>query len=78
MAEAPYLSAGALLTQSDMVAVMGRQIAEEFRRAYGIELTPLPIPSPPLCSVMVWHSRFDDHPAHRWLRGVVGSVAAQF
>lgn len=78
MAEAPYLSAGALLTQSDMVAVMGRQIAEEFRRSHGIELTPLPFPSPPLRSVMVWHSRFDDHPAHRWLRGVIGSVAAQF
>lgn len=77
MAEAPYLSAGALLTQSDMVAVMGRRIAQEFRHAHGIELTPLPIPSPPLCSVMVWHSRFDDHPAHRWLRGVLGSVAAQ-
>jgi DNA-binding transcriptional LysR family regulator len=78
LTEAPYLSAGALLTQSHMVAVMGRQIAEEFRRAYAIELTPLPIPSPPLCSVMVWHSRFDDHPAHGWLRGAIGSVGAQF
>jgi len=77
MAEAPYLSAGALLTQSDMVAVMGRQIAEEFRRAHAIELTPLPIPSPPLASIMVWHSRFDDHPAHRWLRDAMLSVASQ-
>ena len=77
MAEAPYLSAGALLTQSDMVAVMGRQIAEEFRRAHAIELTPLPFASPPLNSVMVWHSRFDDHPAHKWLRAVILSVAAQ-
>jgi DNA-binding transcriptional LysR family regulator len=76
-AEAPYLSAGALLTQSDMVAVMGRQIAEEFRHAHAIDLTQLPIPSPSLCSVMVWHSRFDDHPAHRWLRDAVHSVAAQ-
>ena len=78
MAEAPYLSAGAILMQSDMVAVMGRQIAEEFRRAHAIELLALPIPAPPLSSVMVWHSRFDDHPAHKWLRGVVRSVAAQF
>jgi DNA-binding transcriptional LysR family regulator len=77
MAEAPYLSAGALLTQSDMVAVMGRQIAEEFRRAHAIELMTLPIPSPALSSVMVWHSRFDDHPAHKWLRGAIQSVARQ-
>jgi DNA-binding transcriptional LysR family regulator len=78
VAEAPFLSAGALLTQSDMVAVMGRQIAEEFRRAHAIELMALPIPAPPLSSVMVWHSRFDDHPAHKWLRAAVLSVAAQF
>jgi DNA-binding transcriptional LysR family regulator len=78
MAEAPYLAAGALLTQSDMVAVIGRQMAEEFRRGHAIELTPLPIPSPPLSSIMVWHSRFDDHPAHKWLRGVAAAVAAQF
>ncbi|HEY2658102.1 MAG TPA: LysR family transcriptional regulator [Caulobacteraceae bacterium] len=77
-AEAPYLSAGAILIQSDMVSVMGRQIAEEFSRVHAIELTPLPFPSPPLTSVMVWHSRFDDHPAHKWLRGAVLSAAAQF
>lgn len=77
-AEAPYLSAGAVLTQSDMVAVMGRQIAQEFSRVHAIELTRLPFPSPPLSSVMVWHSRFDDHPAHKWLRDAVLAAAAQF
>jgi DNA-binding transcriptional LysR family regulator len=78
MVEAPYLSAGSILTQSDMVTVMGRQIAENFRRAFAIELMPLPIPSGPLGSVMVWHSRFDDHPGHQWLRATIISVAGQF
>jgi hypothetical protein len=32
--EAPYLSAGSILAQSDMVAVLGYQIAGEFRRSY--------------------------------------------
>jgi len=76
-AEAPYVSAGAVLTQSDLVAVMGGNMAEEFRRVHAIELTPLPFPSPPLTSVMVWHSRFDDHPAHKWLRDCVLSAATQ-
>jgi DNA-binding transcriptional LysR family regulator len=73
--EAPYLSAGAILTQSDMVAVLGRQIAQEFRRAFAIELKELPIESPVLRSVMLWHRRFDDQPAHRWLRKTIISVA---
>jgi len=76
-AEAPYLSAAALLTRSDMVSVMGRQIAQEFGRVHAIKVTPLPFPPPPLSSVMVWHSRFDDHPAHQWLRGAVRSAAGQ-
>jgi DNA-binding transcriptional LysR family regulator len=44
--EAPYLSAGSILAQSDMVAVLGYQIAGEFRRSYPIEIKELPIKSP--------------------------------
>jgi DNA-binding transcriptional LysR family regulator len=74
--EAPYLSAGSILVQSDMVAVLGRQMAQGFRRAYAIELRDLPCPSPPVRSVMLWHRRFDGQPGHRWLRETIASVAA--
>jgi DNA-binding transcriptional LysR family regulator len=74
--EAPYLSAGSILVQSDMVAVLGRQMAQGFRRAYAIELRDLPSPSPPVRSVMLWHRRFDGQPGHRWLRETIASVAA--
>jgi DNA-binding transcriptional LysR family regulator len=74
--EAPYLSAGTILVQSDMVAVLGGQIAQEFRRAYAIELRDLPFKSPPLRSIMLWHRRFNDQAAHRWLRELMVSVAA--
>lgn len=66
--ETPYLSAGAVLVQSNLVAVLGRQIAQEFRRAYPIEIRELPFDAPKLRSIMLWHRRFDDQPAHRWLR----------
>jgi DNA-binding transcriptional LysR family regulator len=73
--EAPYLSAGAILVQSDMVAVLGSQIAREFRRAYPIELRELPFKSRALRSVMLWHKRFDAQPAHRWLREMIIATA---
>ncbi len=76
--EAPYLSAGTILVQSDMVAVLGGQIAQEFRRAYPIELRDLPFKSPRLHAVMLWHRRFNDQVAHRWLRETMVSVAAHF
>jgi len=75
--EAPYLSAGSILTQSDMMAVMGRQIGEEFRRAYAVQLVELPLQPAPLRSTMVWHSRFQDHAAHQWMRGTILSAAME-
>jgi DNA-binding transcriptional LysR family regulator len=69
--DVPYLSAGAVLVQSNLVAVLGRKLALEFRRAYPIEIRELPFEAPLLHSVMSWHRRFDDVPAHRWLRGTI-------
>ena len=76
--DAPFLSAGAILTQSDMVVIMGRRVAEALGRAHPIEIAPLPCPSTIQRSVMVWHSRFDDHPAHKWLRTRIVAAAAKW
>ena len=75
--DAPYLSAGAILVQSDMVAVLGNNIAREFRRNFPIELRKLPFASHSLRSIMAWHRRFESQPAHRWLRETIATAAAQ-
>ena len=71
----PYLSAGAVLVQSNLVAILERKLAMEFRRAYPIEIRELPFEAPRLHSVVTWHRRFDDVPAHRWLRGAIVGAA---
>jgi hypothetical protein len=73
--DVPYLSAGAVLVQSNLVAILGRKLAMEFRRAYPIEIRELPFDAPVLHSVMSWHRRFDDVPAHRWLRSAIIGTA---
>jgi DNA-binding transcriptional LysR family regulator len=73
--DVPYLSAGAVLVQSNLVAILGRKLAMEFRRAYPIEIKELPFEAPVLHSVMSWHRRFDDVPAHRWLRSTIIGTA---
>jgi DNA-binding transcriptional LysR family regulator len=69
--DVPYLSAGSVLVQSNLVAILGRKLAMEFRRAYPIEIRELRFEAPLLHSVMSWHRRFDDVPAHRWLRATI-------
>jgi DNA-binding transcriptional LysR family regulator len=73
--DVPYLSAGAVLVQSNLIAILGRKLAMEFRRAYPIEIRELPFEAAHLHSVMSWHRRFDDVPAHRWLRGTIAGAA---
>ena len=74
--DVPYLSAGVVLVQSNLIAILGRKLAMEFRRAYPIEIRELPLEAPVLHSVMSWHRRFDDLPAHRWLRSTIVGTAA--
>jgi DNA-binding transcriptional LysR family regulator len=72
----PYLSAGAALVQSNLVALLGRKLAQEFRRAFPIEIRDLPFDASKLRSVLLWHRRFDDAPAHRWLRETIKTAMA--
>jgi DNA-binding transcriptional LysR family regulator len=72
---APYLSAAPILVQSDLVATLSRRIAQEFVRDHPLQLSKPPYESPSVWTVMLWHRRLDRHPAHRWLRDVITSVA---
>jgi DNA-binding transcriptional LysR family regulator len=72
---APFLSAATILVQSDLVATLTRRIAQEFVRDHPLQIREPPYESPQVRTVMVWHRRLDRHPAHRWLRNIVLSVA---
>jgi DNA-binding transcriptional LysR family regulator len=72
---APLLAAAAVLSQSDMVAIVGERSAREFARAAPLEVLRLPFASPRLVTAMLWHRRFDDVSGHHWLRSLVLRVA---
>jgi DNA-binding transcriptional LysR family regulator len=75
--DAPYLSAGAVLTMSDMVAVLGRHLAQEFCRSFPLKMTELPFEAPQLRISMLWHERLDKQPSHRWLRETIAALAME-
>jgi DNA-binding transcriptional LysR family regulator len=71
---APFLSAVRILLASDMVSIVRRRVAEELVRYRPLVMRPLPHPSPIIETAMIWSRRFDNQPAHRWLRDAVGAV----
>jgi DNA-binding transcriptional LysR family regulator len=72
---APFLSAGPILVQSDMVVPLRHRIAQEFVRNHPLVVSEPPYESPRVQTVMLWHRRLDRHPAHRWLRDIILSVS---
>jgi DNA-binding transcriptional LysR family regulator len=72
---APFLSAGPILVQSDMVVTLRHRIAQEFVRNHPLALSEPPYDSPRMQTVMLWHRRLDRHPAHRWLRDAILSLS---
>lgn len=72
---APRLSAAAILSGTDLVAVLSRRLAEHWVHLYGLSICELPFASPTICTAMLWHRRFDNQPAHLWLRQLIRNAA---
>jgi DNA-binding transcriptional LysR family regulator len=72
---APYFSTPAILVQTDMAATLSRRVAQELVRDHPLQICEFPFDSPRVRTTMSWHRRLDGHPAHRWLREMVASVA---
>lgn len=58
----------AQVTRSSFHKVGGAALAE------GLVAFDLPVATPEIAISLTWHPRLEADPAHRWLRGVVGSV----
>lgn len=71
----PLLAAPSVLARSDMIAVMGERGAREIARIAPLEALALPFETPRTFTAMLWHRRYDDVPAHRWLRTLVRRIA---
>ncbi|MEA2739338.1 MAG: hypothetical protein QOH05_2645 [Acetobacteraceae bacterium] len=70
-AKLPLHSLVSALAGSQAVAVVPRRVAADIVATSSMTMMPLPFPSPRVALSMIWHRRFDNHPAHRWLRGTL-------
>ena len=62
------LAAIAFVVDTDHIATVPRKVAEWGKRALGIAVLPLPLPSVPIVVYQMWHPRMDTDHAHIWLR----------
>ncbi|NTX01749.1 MULTISPECIES: LysR family transcriptional regulator [Myxococcus] len=71
-----FLTAAISMVRSNHVLTAPRRLAELFLDLCPLRILPPPVSLRPFDVLQVWHERFDDEPAHRWLRGMVSRAAA--
>jgi DNA-binding transcriptional LysR family regulator len=69
-----FATAIALARDSDLIASVPERHTGNLRA--GMHSFPLPVATPELTVVMLWHPRLDADPAQRWLRGCVRDACA--
>lgn len=72
-----YLVTAPILQGSTLVCTMARRLAAPLAAAFGLRLSPLPagLSLPPQPTSLVFHNRYAQRPAHRWLRTLVADTA---
>ncbi len=69
-----FLGLAAIVSASDLVATMPRQIGELLARNAGLRVLACPFPVPSFTVKQHWHARFHQDPANRWLREQVAAL----
>jgi len=69
-----FLGLAAIVSASDLVATLPRQIGELLARNAGLRVLACPFRVPPFTVKQHWHARFHQDPANRWLREQVAAL----
>jgi len=69
-----FLVAPLVVARSDMILTAPAHLARELAAHYPLQLLPAPLELPGFTLHLIWHERFDDDPAHRWLRDTMVAV----
>ena len=69
-----FADALALARTCDLIATVPERHTGNLRA--GLHSFPLPVEIPQVTVSMLWHTRLDADPAHRWLRGIVREICA--
>ena len=72
-----FLGLAAILSTTDLVATLPRQIGETLARASGLRTLVCPLAIPGFTVKQHWHARYHHDGANRWLRGVCAEVCMQ-
>jgi DNA-binding transcriptional LysR family regulator len=73
-----FMSAPLIVARSDLVLTGPTMLIRYFAELVPLQVLPPPIDLPTYPEEAYWHERFDEDPAHAWLRNLVKKTARDF
>ncbi len=65
-----------LVVGTKRVATIQLRLAKKLAASYPVRIVDAPVPMAPLEEAMMWHPRFEQDPAHVWLRALLKRIAS--
>ncbi|HEV2573228.1 MAG TPA: LysR family transcriptional regulator [Beijerinckiaceae bacterium] len=72
-----FLIVPSMLQDNDCIGVMGRLAARKFEDMGAAVILEISEPTPVVHYRLIWHKRRTHDPAHRWMRDMIGTIAAK-
>jgi DNA-binding transcriptional LysR family regulator len=72
-----FLGLPAIVSTTDLIATLPRQIGETLARSGGLAVYPCPVRIPTFTVKQHWHARYHQDAANRWLRGICAGLFMQ-
>ncbi|MEG8184500.1 LysR family transcriptional regulator [Nocardia terpenica] len=72
-----YLAAPWFVAGTNRITIVHRSLAGRLADTMGLRTVACPIELRPLRLALWWHPQFDGDAGHRWLRGILASLAAE-
>ena len=69
-----FLGLPAIISTTDLIATLPRQIGETLAASGGLGLHACPVPIPSFTVKLHWHARYHHDPASRWLRATCAEL----
>jgi DNA-binding transcriptional LysR family regulator len=71
------LSILATVSESDAIAILPRSFVEKYQDTFSLCAIDIPYKTRPIDQHMIWTKKFDQAPAHQWLRQTIAAAAAK-
>jgi DNA-binding transcriptional LysR family regulator len=72
-----FLIAPVVVAETDFISTAPELLARRMAKRFALHIVPAPFQIPRFGLSMAWHPRFDDDPAHSWLREFVSGVSSK-